>query len=487
MKLTLKVTVALGLLIAIVLGFSGYLRVQREATLFDSDMRQDHLHLGHALRRVIEHVWSRVGEQRAMALVGSAHSARQSLVRLRSDELSVGWVSLDPGQGSPLDAAERERLRSGQEVSKRVAGSPGTLFTYVPLSPRNAGLALEISESLAAAERYTRTTVYGTVATTGLLLLGCAGAALVIGLLMVGHPTRRLVDKARRIGAGDLSGPLVLRQKDELRVLADEMNSMCDQLAEARRLVDVETASRLAALEQLRHADRLMTVGKLASGIAHELGTPLAVVAGRAQMIGSGEAEGAEARENAKTIGEQVQRMTKIIRQLLDFARRETPHRASVDVRAVIERSLALLQTIALKQEVALHLVEGEPATTQIDEGQILQALTNLIVNAIQASSRGGAVTVRIDAARARPPADQGGTEVAVLRLEISDGGVGMDTATIERIFEPFFTTKGVGEGTGLGLSVTYGIVREHGGWIEVRSQPGAGSTFIIYLPRCGD
>src|SRR5204863_590761 len=124
--------------------------------------------------------------------------------------------------------------------------------------------------------------------------------------------------KARRVGTGDLSGPLHLRQRDELGELANEINLMCERLAEER-------GAREQATEQLRHADRLTTVGKLASGLAHELGTPLNVVRGRAKLIVDHEVEGKEVTDSARIVVEQAERMTALIRQLLDFARPRAP------------------------------------------------------------------------------------------------------------------------------------------------------------------
>jgi signal transduction histidine kinase len=119
-----------------------------------------------------------------------------------------------------------------------------------------------------------------------------------------------------------------------------------------------------------------------------------------------------------------------------------------------------------------------------MDVGGIELALTNLIVNAIHAMPRPGRVTVAIEPTRATPPADLGGGESDYARLSVTDQGTGIAPDILPHIFEPFFTTKAIGEGTGLGLSVSYGIVREHGGWIAVETTPGRGSTFSIYMPR---
>src|SRR5208337_2658068 len=144
------------------------------------------------------------------------------------------------------------------------------------------------------------------------------------------RPLDLLIAKARRIGGGDLTGPVHLRSRDELAELAENLNHMCAKLAESETRLRQETAARIMALEQLRHADRLKTVGRLASGIAHELGTPLNVVAGRAGLIGSGKLDSQQIVESAAAIKQEADKMTTIIRHLLDFARASTPRKSPV-------------------------------------------------------------------------------------------------------------------------------------------------------------
>jgi two-component system, NtrC family, sensor kinase len=190
-------------------------------------------------------------------------------------------------------------------------------------------------------------------------------------------------------------------------------------------------------------------------------------------------------RASAVTIAEQAGRMTRIIRQLLDFARRRSADKSPEDVRGVARQTLSLLGPLAEKRGVRLALEEPpDEARAEIDASQLSQALTNLVVNAIQALPGGGTVSVRVGRGRARPPADHGGAEGEFLHIEVADEGEGMTDETMAHIFEPFFTTKPAGEGTGLGLSVTYGIVKDHGGWIGLSSKLGAGSRFTVYLPE---
>jgi two-component system, NtrC family, sensor kinase len=261
------------------------------------------------------------------------------------------------------------------------------------------------------------------------------------------------------------------------------MNQMCARVRSANERLREETAARIGALEQLRHVDRLRTVGTLASGIAHELGTPLNVVSGRAKMVATGEVTGGEVTESARIIVDQVDRIAKIIRQLLDFARRRTPDRGVQALSPVAEQTLTLLRPMAVKKQIELEIERGPEVEADVDVGQIQQALTNLVVNGIQSMSSGGRLRVKLTRERATPPDDLGTRTGEFARLSVIDQGAGIAPEALPRVFEPFFTTKGVGEGTGLGLSVAYGIARDHGGWIAVDSELGRGSHFALYLP----
>jgi len=291
----------------------------------------------------------------------------------------------------------------------------------------------------------------------------------------VGRPLGQLADKANRVGRGDLTGPLALAQRDEIGELAREVNAMCERLVEANSKSQRETLARIAALEQLRHADRLITVGRLAAGIAHELGTPLNVIGGRVKMLRRGKVQPPVADEYLAIIAEQTERMTSIIRQLMDFARRREPKVAAADLQACAHAIRRLVMPIAQKRRVEVVVASSEPVLALGDAVQLEQVISNLVVNAIHACAEGGRVQISCGLR------EEGGTRRAFLRVE--DNGHGMDAATQERIFEPFFTTKDVGQGTGLGLSVAHGIVEEHGGSIEVESAPERGSRFSVLLP----
>nr|HEX4318617.1 HAMP domain-containing sensor histidine kinase [Kofleriaceae bacterium] len=474
MRLTRKFIAALVIGVALVAMLQSYFDVRREHDVFDKQMRAEATALGRALARGVADVWTRDGEAAARQFLITATS--------QSERLQARWFWLDAkGHDQPrVDPEQLEPTLEGQVVTLR-DDERKVLLTYIPVDvpePRLGGL--EIAQSLSELDSYTTDSVRNEIIGSTSAVALAAVLALLLGVVFIGRPISRLAAKARRVGTGDLTGPLQLAQRDELGELANEINLMCDRLAEER-------SAREAATVQLRHADRLTTVGKLASGIAHELGTPLNVVGGRARLIMDGEVDGKDAVDSARVVAEQAERMTKLIRQLLDFARPPKLHTAPVNITTVAARVCELVATIARTSNVELSSPEPrDDLRVDADDGQLTQVLANLVVNAVQAMPpAGGTVTIsaRVET-RVPPPyvAERGGAR-AWMAIEVRDTGAGMDDATRERIFEPFFTTKEVGEGTGLGLSVSWGIVREHGGWIDVASTVNVGSTFVVYLP----
>jgi signal transduction histidine kinase len=314
------------------------------------------------------------------------------------------------------------------------------------------------------------------------------GAILVwlLGIDMVGRPVNSMSDLARRVGEGDLTARTHLGNRtDELTRLAGGLNRMVEDLETSQRRLEEETNRRIETMEQLHHSERLATVGKLASGLAHELGTPLNVVSGRAQMIATEDMSDDEIVDSATVIKDQSERMTRIIRQLLDFARSRRPEKQPSDPAEIVENVVAMLAPIATQREVALKTESHvKDVTVEVDRGQIQQVLSNLIVNAIHAMPDGGDIVVAIDRETIRPPADLGGPESEYAVIKVIDQGIGISAEDLPRVFTPFFSTKGVGEGTGLGLSIAHGIVREHRGWLAAESEVGKGSCFSIYLPQ---
>jgi two-component system NtrC family sensor kinase len=481
MTLARKFTFALVLGISMVMAVNAYVRIQREAAVFEADQARDQHSLGRTLSAAIKAVYQSEGEESARRLIEGANEAES--------DIQIRWIDfeeLQAGRTSPaLEDGLLVTLRSGSDVTFiRDEEDGARRYTFVPVPLDEVPEAvLEISESFSREESYIRASAALVLLTTLAVVLVCGMVAIGLGFWFVGRPMRRLTEKARRVGAGDFSGRLDIRQHDEIGQLAREIDRMCDRLAEAHERLAAETETRIAALDQLRHADRLKTVGQLASGVAHELGTPLNVISARARMIASGEVTGDEVGENAQIIDRQAARITAIVRQLLDFSRRRGRTLGVGDLRQIAGQGLAMLSSLADARGVQLSLEVEEGSTlVHVDQDQVLQAFTNLVVNGIQAMGRGGRLRVTLDRRYTSPPPDHEGGAGEFLCLSVEDEGVGIPREQIPHIFEPFFTTKDVGEGTGLGLSVAYGIVRDHGGWIDVTSEIGRGSRFTIFL-----
>ena len=229
---------------------------------------------------------------------------------------------------------------------------------------------------------------------------------------------------------------------------------------------------------------RLRALGTLASGVAHELGTPLNVITARAELIAAGSLSHREMGDSVDVIRRQALRMADIIQLLLDFARRTPPERTPRDLRPVARRSVEQLMLLARERQVGLELEAQErPVVTDIDAEQMEQVLCGLITNGIQASPAGRIVTVTVRRRRLRPPASPAAPREARACVEVEDRGPGIPPGALGRIFDPFYTTRDVGEGAGLGLAVAHGIVAEHDGWITVDTAAGGGSCFSVCLP----
>lgn len=481
-KLTAKLVFLLIVGAVLVVGVEAMVSIWQDVDTFATDMRRDAEQTGNTLGDLLEHVWATAGQQRALQLIDDANRDDGQM------SVRVVWLDAPPGDARRprLRAPQLNDARTGRQVmfQERDASGRGFLYTYVPLHvDSEQPAALEVAKLLDGLDRFRHDTVLRAVAVAGILLVASGLSVAVLGITCVGRPLDRLIAKTRRAATGDLSGPLKFTQRDELAELAEALNQMCDQIAAARRDLKAEADARVAAVEQLRHADRLTTMGRLAAGVAHELGTPMNVVTARAEMIAE-EGPSAGAVDSARVIKAQIEKMATILRQLLDFARAKRPHKKETDLSALAAGTVELLSLLASKQGIEIRLsTDGTAMISDVDPGQIQQVLTNLLMNAFQAMPQGGTVMMDVRRERALPRDAADAAPRDWVRIDIQDNGAGIAPDHLPQIFDPFFTTKDIGEGTGLGLSIAYGIAAEHGGWIDVESQPGQGARFFLYLP----
>jgi two-component system, NtrC family, sensor kinase len=314
-------------------------------------------------------------------------------------------------------------------------------------------------------------------------LIACVGAITsATAHYVLFNPIRRLVVMARAVGSGDFSKRLALRRHDEIGSLALEMDTMCDQLEAAQ----LASEAHIAALEQLRHADRVSTLGRIASSVAHELGNPLNVIELRAQLIASGvPATLHHAQQNAVVILEQTRRMTIIIGEILSFARRHPAKIVRLDLVAVLRKAVALCEQTSKKSKARI-LVDFPDTAVEIDgdADKLLQIIINLVINGVEAMPDGGMLSVSLHSVQRSAVDDPDGLHRTYVCIAVVDQGVGIPEHLTSKVFEPFFSTRSTDGGTGLGLSIAQGIAHEHDGWIAVTSEVGRGSSFLVYLPK---
>jgi len=319
------------------------------------------------------------------------------------------------------------------------------------------------------------------------LLVG--GTGLFVFLRVVIRPIRCLVEATDRIAAGELGRRVIVRGSDEIARLGVSFNAMGESLLRSRQRLarheaDLEERVRQRTIElerandhlrstqqQLLQAEKLSAIGRLVSGVAHELNNPLAAVLGNAELI---EASGERAGQRARVIHREAERCRRIVQDLLTFARSSTLTRGVVDLNHLVAAVLATqgekLRSAGI--EVELRLAPRSPRVAG-DPHRLEQVVVNLLTNSHDALlSRPGSRRIIV-----RTIVDDGGPGILV-----SDNGPGIPPDQLSRIFDPFFTTKPVGQGTGLGLALCYGIVREHAGRIRAFNNPDGGASFLVVL-----
>ncbi|MBI1952625.1 MAG: HAMP domain-containing protein [Candidatus Omnitrophica bacterium] len=332
-------------------------------------------------------------------------------------------------------------------------------------------------------------------------IVGIAGLTMVLGALLlslgirsVTKPLKVLVADSKRIGAGDLSHRSRVLGEDEVAELAGSFNEMVErlqgsyrELTELNQTLEERVQERTRELEQaqaqLLQAEKLASIGELAAGVAHELNNPLMVIMGNAQlglrMLKKPDQplEGirGELQDLLASLDQESHRSKMIVSNLSDFARVRPPSRVAVDLHTLLDESIRLVAHQASLQsvEVVKKYGSGLPPV-EADSGQIKQVFVNIILNAVQAMPEGGTLTLETKVSE--------GHLVTVIR----DTGVGIPPEAIPKVFDPFFTTKEVGKGTGLGMSVSYGIIQRHQGEISLASEVGKGTAVTLKLPLKG-
>jgi len=304
----------------------------------------------------------------------------------------------------------------------------------------------------------------------------------------VTKPLSYLVEGMKRLSAGDMEYRINIQSDDEIGLLAHSFNSMADELKEYREKmenwtknleeeVQKKTCDIYKAQEQLINTEKLASLGRMAAGVAHEINNPLTgIVTFSHLMLKRTPPENIQDIEDLNTIIDQAERCAKIIKGLLGFSRKTASEKKLVNLNTLVSNTLEMVKHQSRFLNIHFDLLlDSKLPEVIIDPNQIQQVLLNLLINAADAMQQKGKITL------ATRLIEKGAAKF--VEFEITDTGPAIPEDLIGKIFEPFFTTKPAGKGTGLGLAVSYGIIKKHEGTIFVKNSPGSGASFFIHLP----
>jgi len=311
-------------------------------------------------------------------------------------------------------------------------------------------------------------------------------ANIIIGILLfiaafflskkITTPLRSLVLAAEKISKGDLSQPIQVEGKKEIKILSDEFENMRIKLKEAYTDLEIKIAERTKALQdaqfQVSHQEKMASLGLMAAGVAHEIGNPLTSISSMAQII-KRKIGDPQLIEYSDTILENIERISVIVHELVDFARPASYRATNVNINEIIRNAVNIVRYNRRGKQIDLELnLENEIPSVYLVADQLLQVFINILINAVDAlTENNNMISVHTFS--------RSGNVYA----KFIDNGIGIPDDNLDKIFQPFYTTKDVGKGTGLGLSVSYGIIKNLNGKIEVKSTVNVGSEFMVEIP----
>lgn len=479
MTLAARMTLTIGTSALLLFGGGGLMQLSREERDLRRVARSEALLLGRSLQTAFENALrdrqiedvtetlgalSRVDPSVAIfvydeegQLVGASRNVRPSPDTVRIESQARGQT--EPViEFKPDD--EPTVLRLGLRLRDETPEGASAIVLEKPL--------LELQRDLQATQGDIWLTALAFVCTV-------AGLTWFLTRRYVGSPLARMVTNMRRVRAGDLRIAPAVRKADEVGDTQQEFDLLVRDLEAARVRADHEFEVRRRMERGMEHADKLITLGQLSAVMAHEIGSPLQILHGRARALLK-HAEDVDATcRTAHLLVEQTERITRIVGQMLSITRRRAPLRTRVDADGCIRGVIALLELEARRRGVALQLESTGGTELFADADQLQQVALNLCRNALDAAPRESTVSVRL----------AGDSERLV--IEVQDAGPGISEEALPHLFEAFFTTKADAGGSGLGLSVVKSIVQEHRGQVEFAASSRAGCTVRVTLPRDAD
>jgi signal transduction histidine kinase len=483
-RLSLSIALWLTVAVLIILGGHGWIQLREEEGDLDAAARQELTLMATATRSAVENAIRDNQEADVTALLeqveikdpavdvfvlgkggrllGSSVGAESNLTKVRNLVRDM-----DP------QTLRVEELSTGELAAVaplRIDDSMGQLVVILPLITLRADLA---DERRAVA------------VSVGLLIAALLMMIWVVVRLRVHLPLRQIIAGVRQIRSGDLSARIGLVGTHEFAELAREFDAMTGSLEQAQHDLATAAEAREKLELEMQRANRMAIVGEFAATLAHEIGSPLQVLNGRARDLAIREDLPGDATRSAAILVEQTDRVHHIVERLLDVARRKAPELVHFDIRESVQRVVELVSAHARRLGVQLDVDVQDVPRLRGDPAQVQQVLLNLVQNALRATSGGGVIRITISRSSfARASESQAQPSVAIT---VDDTGSGIPQAIRDRVFEPFFTAWD-GErnsgGSGLGLAVVKSIVTDHGGIVRAEALPqGSGARFVVHFP----
>src|SRR5581483_10016367 len=466
MKTSTKLILLLTVMVGVVMAIGGYFILRQREVVLEKAMHNEVRAHAHTLQIALEGLYQADRTEEAQQLINSlSRNPRVYGVLLFDADGKVEMVS-DPLVADEIRYPDevRQVVATGVTVEtiRRIRKQEVSTIMPIRVGTERRG-AFEIAQpmSFIRADVALARRQIGVI--TLLLFAVITLAVVVVFSYSLIRPIRELLRGAAALGRGDLDYRVVVPGKgNDFARLASEFNRMADNLEDQRIAATREAERRLALERELRHSERLASVGRLAAGVAHEIGTPLNVIDMRTeQLMGDPDVPAERYLRNLKTIRSQVAKIARIVRQLLDLARPYKLNREAVDLVALLSGTLELLEADLKSARIRPELLHDGRVMVDGDRDFLQQVFTNIVMNAVQVMPDGGRLRIEC----LGNLAEKDGRSFAT--VWISDNGGGISPGDLPHIFDPFYTTKDVGSGTGLGLTVSYRIAEEHGGWIE--------------------
>ncbi len=483
MRIATKMTLAFVSAGILLFGGHGLILLSMERHDLQAAASREMEKLGHLLQAAVESALRDRQVEDILEAVERLEEVDHRVTIRVSDTEGRIIAPVDYVAGDPLDEDLLRRALMTRESLLRFhpADDPDVLLFASPLFADDGALVggLVVRRPLEEMQRDIITTTRGISLTVLLFVATITVIGFSLGSSYIGRPLRRLAGAMARVRGGDYGTPLLVERDDEVGELAQAFNAMLRDLQEARQRLMAEAEARRELQRAVQQADKLITLGQLSAGLAHEIGSPLQILQGRAGALVEKADDAARTERTAKIMVEQCERITRIVERLMHLARRRPAELGPVDVYATARSVLDLLEVEARRRGVKLVLTGEAQVLPAADADGIQQLIFNLVSNALWASA-GGEVRVSVTPGRqAMPPV---GEERAVVCLRVEDDGEGIAAEVAARIFEPFFTTRSDEGGTGLGLAVVKTLVDEHRGHIAVEQPEAGGSAFVVSL-----